>query len=46
MYLNFPFICRFAQVRNAGIESVQRSVKEGIGLEVKKSNVLTREESY
>jgi hypothetical protein len=35
---------RYAQVRNAGTEAMQRFVKEGIGFKVKKSDVLTRKE--
>jgi hypothetical protein len=37
-------VCRDALVRNAGTEAVQQSVRQGVGLKVKKSDVLTREE--
>jgi hypothetical protein len=37
-------VFRYAPVRNAGTEAVQRSVRQGVGLKVKKSDVLTREE--
>ena len=38
------FLCRYALVRNVGTEVVQRSVREGLGHSVRKSDVLTREE--
>ena len=42
--LTFVGFCRYAQVRNAGTEPVQRSVRQGVGLKVKKSDILSREE--
>jgi hypothetical protein len=36
--------CRYALVRNAGTEAVYRSVRGGLGLVVKKSDVLTLKE--
>ena len=42
--LKFVHICRYAQVQNAGTESVQQSVRQGVGLKVKKSDILSHEE--
>ena len=41
---SLSFQCRYALVRNAGTEAVQRFVHEGLGQSVKKSNLLTWKE--
>jgi hypothetical protein len=38
------FNCRYALVRNAGFESMQRSVREGLGHHIRKSDMLTFQE--
>ena len=38
------FECKYALVRNASTEVVQRSIREGLGHSVKKSNLLIHEE--
>ena len=42
--VNVFVFCSYALVRNAGTEVVHRSVREGLGRNVKKSDLLTREE--
>lgn len=42
--VNVFLFCSYALVRNAGTEVVHRSVREGLGRNVKKSDLLTREE--
>ena len=42
--MKFVDICRYSQVRNVGTESVQRSVRQGVGLKVKTSDILSRKE--
>jgi hypothetical protein len=42
LLIKSPSVFRYAQVRNAGTEAVQRSVRQGVDLKVKKSDVLTR----
>jgi hypothetical protein len=42
--ISFCFVSSYAIVRNVGTEVVHKSVREGLGQSVKKSDVLTREE--
>jgi hypothetical protein len=44
LIFSLSFLCKYALVRNAETEVVQRSVREGLGQSIKKSDLLTQEE--